>query len=138
MSDTDALLPLQKAIVDVLKASTVLGPLIADRVFDRVAPTAQKPYVSFGPRQAFAEIADEYEGSDSRIQIDVWSNAVGAVEAIRIGRAIRTELQGAELSLTENQRLVTIDLERSEYLTEPDGLTTHGVLIFRARTEPTV
>jgi hypothetical protein len=136
MSDTDALLLLQKAIVDRLKSSPAIVELVGDRVFDDVPPAALKPYISLGPRRVLVEAAAEYEGSDSRLQIDGWSEAVGMVEAQKIGCAVRDALHNAPLDLGDGQRLISIDFQRANYLRTQDGQTKHAVLLFRARTEP--
>lgn len=140
MSDVDASLPLQKAVVAVLKSDAALQTLIGTgasaRVFDNVPTTAAKPYISLGPTQLNAEIAAEYEGSEERFQVDAWSAGPGKVEVKRIGRAIHTALNGVPLTLDENQRLVLIEIEQTRYLTEPDGITQHAALIFVAHTEP--
>lgn len=136
MSDADAMLPLQKAVIAQLKASPAVAELVGDRVFDDVSPAAAKPYVSLGPRRVIGEYAAEYEGSDVRLQIDGWSEAVGMVEAQKIGQAIRAALHDADLALEGNQRLVSLDFQRANYLRMPDGVTKHAILLFRARTEP--
>lgn len=136
MSDADALLPLQKAVIAGLKAYPAVAELVGDRVFDDVSPAAAKPYISLGPRRVLGEFAAEYEGSDSRLQIDVWSEAIGMVEAQKIGQAIRAALHDADLALEGDQRLVSLDFQRANYVRMPDGVTKHAILFFRARTEP--
>ena len=129
----DASLPLHKAILTALKAV----PVASGRVYDGVPVSPAFPYVSLGPFDALTEEADEYEGSDTTIQIDAWSRTPGSVEIKQIGRQIRETLHEAALSLDENQRLVAMTVDQVRYTRDPDGLTHHAIVTVRARTEPT-
>lgn len=136
MADADSALPLQKAIVAALKADPTLAAIINGRVYDSVPTSATKPYVSLGPWQVLPDQADCYDSSDVAVQIDGWSAGPGSVESKKIGRAVRTALDQKPLALDENQRLVMMTIEQTQYLVEPDGLTQHAVVQFTARTEP--
>lgn len=137
MADADAMLPLQRAVIEKLKATAaVTANVPAVRIVTRANPTLTKPYISLGPVHVIPEIADEYEGSDQRIQVDAWSANSEPKEVGLIGRAIRSALHNASLSLVDDQRLVSIEIEDTQYLTEPDGITQHAALIFVAHTEP--
>lgn len=133
MTVADASLPLQKAIVAALKAASTPA---AGRVFDAISPSAAKPYISLGPFDVLTEQADEYEGSETTIQIDAWSAGPGSVEVKQLGRAIRAALHNATLTLEENQRLVSLTVEQIRYLRDPDGITQHAAVTVRALTEP--
>lgn len=133
MTVADASLPLQKAIVAALKTAGIASA----RVYDVPPATPTKPYVSMGPVDVLTEEADEYEGSDTSIQIDAWSAGPGSVEIKQVGRAIRAALHEQELSLEENQRTVSLTIDQVRYLREPDGITWHAAITARARTEPT-
>lgn len=136
MSDADSALAVQKAAIDAMKASAALTAIVGARVYTRPPAGATKPYVSLGPVQVIAELADDYEGSDVRLQIDAWSaQPESTAEIMQIGRAIRAALQGASLTVA-GQHLVLIEVEQTRYLTDPDGLTQHAVVIVRSRTEP--
>src|SRR5262245_20021507 len=113
----DAALPLQKAIVAALKADAALTVLVAGRVYDGVPVSAVKPYISLGPWQLLADAADCYDASDIAVQLDAWSAGPGSVEVKKVGRAIRAALDGQTLvALDEGQRLVTINVEQTQYL----------------------
>lgn len=133
----DASLPLKKAIIAALKSGSAIA---AGRNYDRAPPNPQFPYTTLGPFDALTEVADEYAGSDTTMQIDAWSRGtpplVASVEVMQIGRAIHAALHEQTLTLTENQRLVALTVESIRYLQDPDGITEHGVVTVRARTEP--
>lgn len=132
----DASLPVQKAVLAALKADAGVAALVAGRVYDQVPVSAVKPYLSFGPFQVLPDQADCYDASDITVQLDGWSAGPGSVEVKKIGRAVRAALDQKALLLDEEERLITINIEQTQYLVEPDGITQHAMLQFVARTEP--
>jgi hypothetical protein len=71
------------------------------------------------------------------VQIDAWSQSVGFPEVKRVASAVRRALAFAPMDLTgDGYRLVDIALETDLTLRDPDGVTSHAVLTFRALTEP--
>jgi hypothetical protein len=136
VSHADSSLPLQKAIIDTLKADSAVAAIVGARVYDMVPAGAPKPYVSFGPEQVLPDKGDEYDGADIFVQLDGWSATGTKMEIKRLGAAIRSALDEKPLTLVDDQRLVRIAIEDAHYLVEPDGLTQHAALTFRARTEP--
>lgn len=144
MTDADATLPLQRAIIAALKADTTVASYVGTRVYDAVSNAAVLPYISFGPVEVASQTAhgldatSMYTGSETTIQLDAWSSGPGSVEVKQIGRAIKTAMHYVDLSLESNQRLILLEVQSIQYLVDPDGLTQHGVVILRALTEPSV
>lgn len=138
MSNADASLPLKKAIIAALKVGNAIA---GGRNYDRAPATPAFPYTTLGPFDVTPEVADEYEGGDTTIQIDGWSRGTGSlvasVEIMQIGRLIHGALHEKVLSLDESQRLVALTVEQIRYSRDPDGLTEHAIITVRARTEPT-
>jgi hypothetical protein len=128
-------LELQKAIVARLRADAGVTALVGQRVYDQVPTSPQFPYVSLGPDQIALSRADCYDGSEINLQVDAWSRAVGFPEVKRIGDAVRAALQDAPLSLT-GYRLLDITFVEARTFRDPDGLTSHAAMTFRALTEP--
>lgn len=135
MAGVDAVLPLQKA-VKVALANAAAVAAITPRFFDPPLKDAQKPYFSPGPIQLLTENAQDYAGGDVSFQLDAWSSDATAVEIKRLGRAAHDALNGAELTLEDDQRLVNLTVDQTRYLRAPDGVTWHMAMILRARTEP--
>lgn len=128
---SDPSLELQIAIVGVLKGDSGLAGLVDDRIFDRVHPSAAVPYISLGPDQVLSDDADCVEGFEIFPQIDIWSRAVGKSEVKAIAGVVRGALHDVDLTLTDF-RLVEIRHQNTRYLTDPDGLTSHAAMTFRA------
>lgn len=132
-------LALQKAIVATLKADPTVASLVNSRVYDSVPlpPQLVLPYISLGQDSIEVDRAECYNGTIHSVQIDAWSQDVGFPEVKRISSAVRRALAYQPLDLTaDGYRLVDIALETDLILRDPDGVTSHAVLTFRAMTEP--
>ncbi|MCX5478452.1 DUF3168 domain-containing protein [Kaistia geumhonensis] len=125
-------LALQKAIVDALSRGV---PEVGGRVFDVVPPSAAFPYVTIGEGQDLADTADCYDGTESFLDIHVWSRAVGFPEAKRIAGKVRHALHDADLPLDEHV-LLLLHFRDQRPLRDPDGVTSHVAMTFRALTQP--
>jgi hypothetical protein len=127
----DPSLALQKAITAALKGTTDAG----GNVFDTVPGSDPFPRITVGDGQSLPDYADCYDGTISVLQIDVWSRAVGWPEAKRIASQVREALDDGEFALDEHH-LEVITFEDAQFLRDPDGLTRHVALTFRALTQP--
>lgn len=132
-----SVLALKKAIIAKLKTGSAIA---SGRIYDRPPPTPTFPYTSLGVFDALTEEADEYDGADITFQIDVWARntptLAASVQVMQIGQAVRDALHEEELTL-DGARLVALTIDRVNYTQDPDGLTEHGIVTGRARTEPT-
>ena len=127
---------LQKLLFDTLKADEAIMAL-AGGVYDRVPIDPYKgktAYISFGPSDVVDDGADCIDSGVHTFQIDVWSKAVGQVEAKRLVDLIHKALHEQELELSENA-LAEIRVDFRRVFTDSDGLTTHGVASVSARIE---
>ena len=125
-------LELQRVIVATLKADAAVNALIAGRVYDRVPSPATFPYVVVGDDQVSQAHAQCLEGSTEVFSsLHAWSREVGKVEAKKIAGAVVTALNGAPLALT-GYRLVLIEHDNTQHLGDPDGITSHSVIVFHA------
>lgn len=136
----DASYELQRAIIARIKGDTAVAELIEARVFDRVPRdangkiTADFPYVSWGPEQDIPESYDCIDGSEIALQLDVWSRDPGYMEAKRIADRIKRALDNADIQLAENA-LVYLVYDGRNVLRDPDGVTSHVAIRFRAGVE---
>lgn len=130
-----ATLEMQGAIVTALKASTELAAIIGDangvpRVYDRVPEGAAFPYISLGPSQETQDDFDCILSAEVFQQVDVWSREPGFVQCKQICALVRTILHQLEVT----RGLLSFEIEH-RFTTEQrdgDGLTSHGILSFRA------
>jgi len=134
---TDPSLAMQGAIVAALKASVAVTALIGGpteaRIFDRVPEKQVFPYIAFGPAQVIQQDATCIDGSEVYQQIDVWSRLPGFPECKRVAEAVREALH--RLDATFGDLGFEIEHQFTNYLRDPDGLTSHAVLSFRAEID---
>lgn len=131
----DPQLPLQAAIVAVVRADAELADLIGGRIFDRVpvnadgVPQGPFPYLSFGSADTTDEDTSCVGPSDCYIDINGWSREVGYPEVKRIG-ARAAALLNAKLAVAGFE-VVTHRVDRLSYQREQDGLTSRAILRLR-------
>lgn len=129
-------LALQGYIRQALDASAELKQLVGDRVFDQPEPNARFPYIVLGPSQAIDQSTTDCV-SDWEVtqQVDVYSRAVGFPEAKRIAEAC-DEALAERHPLIAGMRVGFFEVVGHRFLRDPDGVTSHGVLEYRARLGP--
>jgi len=139
---SDQALAVQGAIYAALsEPGSPVAPFVEGRIYDRVPPDppgsgrARFPYITIGEAVTADAGADCVDGEDVTVTLHVWSRAVGSVEAKRIGGAVKQALDRAELSIGTGFALVEIQWLGAQYLTDPDGLTTHGTITVLALVE---
>ncbi|MCB5173645.1 DUF3168 domain-containing protein [Microvirga lenta] len=126
---------LQKAIVGKLKADAALSAIIAGRIYDRVPAGAALPYVAIRNIQAVEDGADCIDGLEVFIDLDVWSNAVGKVEASRAASAVRAALSLMPLVLDEPYALTEIGHRDTNIGDGGEEILTRARMTFRALVE---
>ena len=127
---------LQQSIFAALAANATLVALLGGpRVYDDVPQASAFPYLTFGHSLVRDWSTGSEDGSEHVVTLHVWSQGKGKKEAHEIMGAVRTALHDQALSLS-GHRLVNLRHELSEARREPDGDTTHGIVRYRAVTEP--
>lgn len=139
---------LQAAIATALRGDAELRALTGAtpaRFYDEVPGEAVFPYGNLGDEQENPDLADCLDGAEVFVTLHFWARNNGVTAARPmvkklVGRAMTVLLDGFEagtLTLTSH-RLVdfTLGSPSLRILRDPDGLTAHGVLSFRALTEP--
>lgn len=130
-------LELQGAIVTRLKADVAVSSLVGERIYDHVprgaggAVTADYPFVGFASRNTVRDDVACVTGYEVTISLDVWSRAVGTVEAQRIVDAVTRSLHNWSPTLPSHVA-VTFQHRNSIDVGDPDGLTSHFVVEFVA------
>jgi hypothetical protein len=127
---------LQQSIFARLTADAALNGLLGGpRVHDDLPQASPFPYISFGHSLVRDWSTGSEDGSEHVVTLHVWSQGKGKKEAHEIMDAVRSALHDQALSLA-GHRLVNLRHELSEARREPDGDTTHGIVRYRAVTEP--
>jgi len=127
----DPSVTVQGAVVPRLRAAV---PDVANRVFDRPPQNVAFPYLEFGETEVLTDDATCIQGVELFFTVHVWSRAIGAVEARSLCAAVKAALHDHPLSLA-GFLLVDLSHRSTRILSDPDGVTTHGVVQFRALIE---
>lgn len=129
---SDPSLPLQRAYYERLKAEI---PEVAERVYDSIPASTAFPYIQIGDIQVISDGAGCIDSTEVYVTVHVWSRAQGQVENRRISGNARTALHEwlpdlPGFSIVEHEHRDTRTLD------DPDGITSHGVMTFRALIDP--
>ena len=125
---------LQAAAVAALKASPAVTALVVGRVLDRVTDKTAFPYINLSGFQLVQDDADCIDGAEVFFDVHVWSRTVARTESADIAGAVREVLHNATLLLTDAE-LTELEHRDTRYMRDPDGVTNHAVVTFRALIE---
>ncbi|MDA9511165.1 hypothetical protein XI09_42255 [Bradyrhizobium sp. CCBAU 11386] len=131
---SDPSLPLQDALIKALRAPNVLPAAVGARVYDQVPGAPTYPLVSLGDGQVLPDKAECIDGVEVFLQIDVWSRKVGYAETKEIAAAVIAALDDQALTVV-GFNVTVFELSGVQYMRDPDGLTRHGAITFRALLE---
>ena len=127
---------LQRSIYQALTNSSELTSLLGgDRIYSEAPPAAQFPFITLGQTVNLDWSTGTDDGTEHSLTLHVWSRADGAREVHEILEMIRTVLHDRLLAL-EDHYLVNLRHEFMEARLDPDGETMHGIVRYRAVTEP--
>ena len=127
---------LQRNIYQALTNSSKLTSLLGgDRIYSQAPPAAQFPFITLGQTVNLDWSTGTDEGAEHSLTLHVWSRADGAREVHEILEMIRTVLHD-QLPALENHYLVNLRHEFMGARLDPDGETMHGIVRYRAVTEP--
>ena len=127
---------LQEAIHQRLTADATLTNLLGGpRIYDHVPRNTAYPILTFGQSVAREWATGTEDGEEHILTLHVWSEGGSRQQAHDIMGAVKSALSQAVLPLSDH-RLVDIRHEFSEARPEPDRETYHGIVRYRAVTEP--
>jgi len=127
---------LQRSIYAALVNDTPIVSLLGGtRVYDDVPQGAAFPYLTFGQSTLRDWSTGSDDGDEHLLTLHVWSRSAGRKQTHEIMSALREALHDRPLTL-DGHRLISIRHEFSEARRDPDGDTYHGIVRYRAVTEP--
>lgn len=122
--------PLQQTIFSALNVSAMTSTLSCG-VYDDVPSNASYPYIALGEETGVDYSVKDIQGGDSTINIEIWSQYKGSKETKQIMDKIHDLLHNSNLTVT-GHNLINLRFEFSDIMRDPDGITRHGVMRFRA------
>ena len=122
---------IQTAIFSRLKNDSNLTTTLGAGVHDEVQEGDTYPFVTLGRDSSIDFSTKDVDGSEYTINLDIWSQYKGSKETKQIMDRIHDLLHDSSLSVT-GFNLVNFRFEFGDVLVDPDGITRHGVMRFRA------
>ena len=122
---------LQTAVFSKLSTDSNLTSVLKAKIFDDVPEETPYPYVQLGEDTAIDYGTKDQTGSEVSVNVDVWSRYRGSLEAKNIMDRVHTLLHDSSLSVT-GSNFINMRFEFSDIIRDPDGITRHGVMRFRA------
>jgi len=122
---------LQTAIYSTLSNDSNLTSTLGAGVFDEVTEGATYPFVVLGEETATDYSTKDLDGGEITINIHIWSQYKGSKETKNIMDRIHDLLHDSDISVS-GFNLINLRFEYSDIMRDPDGVTRHGVMRFRA------
>jgi hypothetical protein len=127
---------LQRGIYQALAGSSDLTAMLGGaRIYDDAPQGAAFPFITLGQSVVRDWSTGTEDGAEHDLTLHVWSRAGGKKQVHDIIEAIKSTLHDQPLALVDHD-LVNLRHEFSEARPDPDGDTYHGIVRYRAVTEP--
>ena len=123
---------LQSSIYSALDVSAITTTL-ACGVYDEVVEGNSYPFITLGEETAIDYSTNNLVGAETTINIHVWSRYKGSKQTKQILDKIHDLLHDVSLTVS-GVNLINLRFEYSDIMRDPDGITRHGVMRFRAIT----
>jgi len=123
---------LQSSIYTALNVSAITTTL-ACGVYDEVVEGNSYPFITLGEETAIDYSTNNLVGAETTINIHVWSRYKGSKQTKQIMDKIHDLLHDVSLTVS-GVNLINLRFEYSDIMRDPDGITRHGVMRFRAIT----
>ncbi len=123
---------LQSSIYSALNVSAITTTLSCG-VYDEVVEGNSYPFIALGEETAIDYSTNNLVGAETTINIHIWSQYKGSKETKNIMDKIHDLLHDVSLSVS-GVNLINLRFEYSDIMRDPDGITRHGVMRFRAIT----
>tara|TARA_R100000935_G_C2736416_1_gene124097 strand:+ start:234 stop:632 length:399 start_codon:yes stop_codon:yes gene_type:complete len=121
---------LQTSIYNALNVSAITTTL-ACGVYDEVIEGNTYPFISLGEETTIDYSTMTAVGSETTINIHIWSQYKGSKQTKEIMDKIHDLLHDIDLTVT-GFNLINLRFEYSDIMRDTDGVTRHGVMRFRA------
>jgi len=131
---------LQRGVYQALAGSSDLTTLLGGaRIYDDAPQAAPYPFVTLGQSVIRDWSTGTEDGAEHSLTLHVWSRSGGKKQVHEIIEAIKAVLHDQPLMVAD-RHLINLRLnlrhELSEARLDPDGDTFHGIVRYRAVTEP--
>jgi hypothetical protein len=127
---------LQRSVYQALAGSPGVTSLLGGaRIYDHAPQAASFPSITLGQSVIRDWSTGSEDGAEHNLTLHVWSRGGGKKQTLEIIEAIKGVLHDQQLVLADHH-LISLRHEFSEARLDPDGDTFHGIVRYRAVTEP--
>lgn len=123
---------LQSAIYSALNVSAITTTLSCG-VYDEVIEGNSYPFITLGEETVTDYSTKNLVGAETTVNIHIWSRYKGSKETKQIMDKVHDLLHDVSLTVS-GVNLINLRFEFSDIMRDPDGITRHGVMRFRAIT----
>tara|TARA_R110000850_G_scaffold5825_2_gene23337 strand:- start:402 stop:809 length:408 start_codon:yes stop_codon:yes gene_type:complete len=124
---------LQSKIYSTLNGDSNLTSTLGVSIYDDVPESSSFPYIQMGQDTVSEYGTKDLDGADTSLTLHIWSQYKGAMQTKNIIDRVHSLLHDSSLSVT-GFNLINLRFEFSDILRDPDGVTRHGIIRFRAIT----
>lgn len=133
----EASLAAQRAAVTAMRSRAALTALIpSTNIMDRSGFPERMPCILVGEAQVQGDDIDCADLSDIYLDVHVWAEENVMTKCKDISGEVRRALRN--LSVTQNGFALDFNFESANYMRDPNGQHSHGVLTFYVTAEDTV
>ncbi len=123
---------LQSSIYTALNVSAITSTLSCG-VYDEVVEGNSYPFITLGEETAIDYSTNNLVGAETTINVHIWSRYKGSKQTKEIMDKVHDLLHDVSLTVS-GVNLINLRFEYSDIMRDPDGITRHGVMRFRAIT----
>lgn len=131
---TDPTTSLWEAIQARLLNDQDVASIFSDRVYDKIPNTPTFPYVSLGEVQVLPELGENTDAAQAFVTLHAWSRFTSSNAVRAGGKYLITALHDKDLIIADGS-VLSVLLESSRHIPDPDGLTKHGIYTFTILTD---
>jgi hypothetical protein len=127
---------LQKAIYSALRANIdLVAALGGIKVFDHNPEKSEFPYIVLG-RATSSDWSTSTEGGNEHfLTVHIWSSHAARQEVYSIQQLVKDSLHDTQL-VAQDHHIINLRFEFSEIRRDAESRRMHGIMRFRAVTEP--
>ena len=128
---------LQRIIYQTLSnAPELMSRVGGAGIYSSPPSAAEFPFITIGQTVDQDWSTGTEDGNEHSLTLHIWSRADSALEVYEITQILRDLLNDQALTFDDHY-LVHLRHEFSQARIDPDGETLHGIVRYRALTEPT-
>ena len=123
---------LQSTLYSALNVSAITSTLSCG-VYDEVIEGNSYPFITLGEETVTDYSTKNLVGAETTVNIHIWSRYKGSKQTKQIMDKVHDLLHDVSLTVS-GVNLINLRFEFSDIMRDPDGITRHGVMRFRAIT----